>query len=169
MTLRQGQATWQHDAHTSAIAGSAPAAARQAAADFLGSETAVLSKALVGYARVSTCAQRLDRQTHALEAAGRIRIFTDRLSGKNTDREELTKALDPLRSGDTLVVPSLDRFARSWPTSSRSSPSRAAFQSLKEALAAPAKEEARRLGGQLARPWCCSATPPPPAPRNWPR
>ncbi|MEU1736541.1 recombinase family protein [Streptosporangium sp. NPDC020145] len=113
MTLRQGQVARQHDAHTSAIAGSAPAAARQAAADFLGSETAVLSKALVGYARVSTCAQRLDRQSHALEAAGCIRIFADKLSGKNTDREELTKALDHLRSGDTLVVPSLDRLARS--------------------------------------------------------
>ncbi|WP_336216998.1 recombinase family protein [Nonomuraea sp. LPB2021202275-12-8] len=35
------------------------------------------------------------------------------MSGKNTDREELTKALDYLRPGDTLVVPSLDRLARS--------------------------------------------------------
>jgi DNA invertase Pin-like site-specific DNA recombinase len=34
-------------------------------------------------------------------------------SGKNADRAELAKALDYLRPGDTLVVPSLDRLARS--------------------------------------------------------
>ncbi|GAA2212821.1 hypothetical protein GCM10009850_082830 [Nonomuraea monospora] len=86
---------------------------RQVADDLLGAEPAVLTGALVGYARVSTRDQRLDRQTRALEAAGCIRIFADKLSGKNTDREELTKALDYLRPGDTLVVPSLDRLARS--------------------------------------------------------
>ncbi|MFC5833136.1 recombinase family protein [Nonomuraea insulae] len=86
---------------------------RQAADDLLGAEPTVLTGALVGYARVSTRDQRLDRQTRALEAAGCIRIFADKLSGKNTNREELTKALDYLRPGDTLVVPSLDRLARS--------------------------------------------------------
>lgn len=69
--------------------------------------------ALVGYARVSTKGQLLDRQIAALEAAGCQRIFSDKKSGKNAEREELQKALDYLRPGDTLVVPSLDRLGRS--------------------------------------------------------
>ncbi|PSK95757.1 DNA invertase Pin-like site-specific DNA recombinase [Haloactinopolyspora alba] len=68
---------------------------------------------LIGYARVSTRDQNLDRQTDALEAAGCSRIFTDKASGKLASRPELDKALDYLRPGDTLVVPSLDRLARS--------------------------------------------------------
>ncbi|WTD22776.1 recombinase family protein [Streptomyces hirsutus] len=67
----------------------------------------------MGYARVSTKGQLLDRQIHALNAAGCIRIFADKKSGKNAEREELWKALDYLREGDTLVVPSLDRLGRS--------------------------------------------------------
>jgi DNA invertase Pin-like site-specific DNA recombinase len=69
--------------------------------------------ALIGYARVSTKGQLLDRQIAALEAAGCQRIFSDKKSGKNAEREELQKALDYLRPGDTLVVPSLDRLGRS--------------------------------------------------------
>ncbi|MDX2709462.1 recombinase family protein [Streptomyces sp. PA03-6a] len=67
----------------------------------------------MGYARVSTKGQLLDRQIHALNTAGCIRIFSDKKSGKNAEREELWKALDYLREGDTLVVPSLDRLGRS--------------------------------------------------------
>lgn len=69
--------------------------------------------ALIGYARVSTKGQNLDRQLVLLEGAGCQRIFSDKKSGKNTEREELWKALDYLRTGDTLVVPSLDRLGRS--------------------------------------------------------
>jgi hypothetical protein len=69
--------------------------------------------ALVGYARVSTKGQLLDRQIHALTEAGCVRIFADKKSGRNAEREELWKALDYLRVGDTLVVPSLDRLGRS--------------------------------------------------------
>ncbi|WP_329414749.1 recombinase family protein [Nocardia vinacea] len=69
--------------------------------------------ALVGYGRVSTKGQLLDRQVAALTAAGCQRIFTDKKSGKNADREELWACLDYLRLGDTLVVPSLDRLGRS--------------------------------------------------------
>jgi DNA invertase Pin-like site-specific DNA recombinase len=69
--------------------------------------------ALVGYARVSTKGQLLDRQIAALEAAGCQRIFSDKKSGKNAEREELQKALDYLRPNDTLIVPSLDRLGRS--------------------------------------------------------
>jgi DNA invertase Pin-like site-specific DNA recombinase len=64
-------------------------------------------------ARVSTSGQLLDRQQHALAEAGCLRIFADKLSGKNADRLELAACLDYLRPGDTLVVPSLDRLSRS--------------------------------------------------------
>jgi DNA invertase Pin-like site-specific DNA recombinase len=80
--------------------------------DLLAPVPAVRSGALVGYARVSTKGQLLDRQIHA-HPAGCIRIFADKKSGKNAEREELWKALDYLREGDTLVVPSLDRLGRS--------------------------------------------------------
>ncbi|WTD20758.1 recombinase family protein [Streptomyces hirsutus] len=67
----------------------------------------------MGYARVSTKGQLLDRQIRALTDAGCSRIFSDKKSGKNAEREELRKALDYLQPGDTLVVPSLDRLGRS--------------------------------------------------------
>ncbi|WP_425583032.1 recombinase family protein [Streptomyces mauvecolor] len=82
-------------------------------ADLLAPVPAVRTGSLVGYARVSTKGQLLDRQIHALTEAGCIRIFADKKSGKNAEREELWKALDYLREGDTLVVPSLDRLSRS--------------------------------------------------------
>jgi DNA invertase Pin-like site-specific DNA recombinase len=81
--------------------------------DPLATEPAGTSGALIGYGRVSTRGQLLDRQMAALTAAGCIRIFADKKSGKNAEREELWKALDYLRPGDTLVVPSLDRLGRS--------------------------------------------------------
>jgi DNA invertase Pin-like site-specific DNA recombinase len=79
----------------------------------LAPEPAVRTGALIGYARVSTSGQLLDRQQHALAEAGCIRVFADKLSGKNSDRPELAACLDYLRPGDTLVVPSLDRLSRS--------------------------------------------------------
>ncbi len=69
--------------------------------------------ALIGYARVSTSGQLLDRQQHSLAEAGCLRIFADKLSGKNADRPGLAACLDYLRLGDALVVPSLDRLSRS--------------------------------------------------------
>ncbi|MFJ6752773.1 recombinase family protein [Streptomyces sp. NPDC091266] len=69
--------------------------------------------ARIGYTRVSTKGQKLDRQIAALEAAGCARAFADKKSGKNAERDELSKALDYLRPGDSLVVPSLDRLGRS--------------------------------------------------------
>ena len=81
--------------------------------DLLAAEPAALTGALIGYARVSTRDQLLDRQLAALNTAGCIRIFADKKSGKNAEREELGKALDYLRPGDILVVESLDRLGRS--------------------------------------------------------
>lgn len=76
-------------------------------------EPAAAAGALVGYARVSTSRQLLDSQVHALDEAGCIRIFTEKVSGRSADRPELVACLDFLRPGDVLVVPRLDRLARS--------------------------------------------------------
>jgi Resolvase, N terminal domain len=81
--------------------------------DLLAPEPANLTGALIGYARVSTSGQILDRQTRALTEAGCIRIFADKLSGKTAGRPELAACLDYPRAGDTLVVPGLDRLSRS--------------------------------------------------------
>lgn len=84
-----------------------------ATAERLVAEPAARTGTLVGYGRVSTREQNLDRQEIALTAAGCIRVFTDKKSGKNADRPELDACLDFLRPGDTLVVLSLDRLSRS--------------------------------------------------------
>jgi DNA invertase Pin-like site-specific DNA recombinase len=67
----------------------------------------------IGYARGSTGGQKLDRQIDALTAAKCRRIFADKKSGKNDLRPELTACHAFLQTGDTLVVPSLDRYGRS--------------------------------------------------------
>jgi len=69
--------------------------------------------ALVGYGRVSTRDQHLDRQLTALNAAGCVRVFADKLSGRNVERPQLWACLDYLRPGDVLVVVSLDWLGRS--------------------------------------------------------
>jgi len=69
----------------------------------------------VGYARVSTTDQNLDRQIEALEQAGAEKIFQEKMSGKSmTERLELQKALQFLREKDTLIVESLDRLGRDY-------------------------------------------------------
>jgi hypothetical protein len=83
--------------------------------DPLAPEPANLAGALIGYARVSTSGQNLDRQTRALTEAGCIRVFAGKQPGKTAGRPELAACLDYLRAGDTLVVPSLDRLSRSRP------------------------------------------------------
>ena len=69
--------------------------------------------AIIGYARVSSKEQNLDRQIDALVKAGAEKIFTDKLSGKNTDRPELKKAIAYIRDNDIFLVSSLDRLGRS--------------------------------------------------------
>ena len=68
---------------------------------------------LIGYARVSTQDQNLDLQTEALTKAGCKKIYNDKISGSRAERPGLTKALEMLREGDTLVVWKLDRLGRS--------------------------------------------------------
>ncbi len=67
---------------------------------------------LIGYARVSTRDQNLDRQRDALTAAGCGRIFEESLSGKNAERPELWRCIDYARPGDTIVVLELWRLGR---------------------------------------------------------
>jgi DNA invertase Pin-like site-specific DNA recombinase len=73
---------------------------------------------LIGYARCSTVLQDLTAQREALAALGvpDERIYLDKgLTGTNRTRPGLDQALAAVRSGDTLVVPKLDRLARSVP------------------------------------------------------
>ena len=67
----------------------------------------------IGYGRVSTADQNLSSQEDALNHAGCDRVFTDTFTGTKRDRPELSKALDLLRQGDTLVITRLDRLGRS--------------------------------------------------------
>jgi DNA invertase Pin-like site-specific DNA recombinase len=77
-----------------------------------------VSGTLVGYARCSTAGQDLTAQRQTLRALGvaEQRIYLDHgLTGRHRDRPGLALALAAVREGDTLVVPKLDRLARSVP------------------------------------------------------
>lgn len=68
----------------------------------------------LGYARVSTTKQDLERQIDALTATGIAadRIYVDRKSGATTDRTGLTTLLEYARDGDVITVHTLDRLGR---------------------------------------------------------
>ena len=63
----------------------------------------------IGYVRVSSFDQNPERQ---LEQVSVNRLFTDKASGKDTQRPELERLLAFVREGDTVVVHSMDRLAR---------------------------------------------------------
>ena len=63
----------------------------------------------IGYVRVSTLDQNEKRQ---LEGQVLDRVFTDKASGRDTGRPQLTELLRFARDGDTVVVHSMDRLAR---------------------------------------------------------
>ena len=67
----------------------------------------------IGYVRVSTLLQNPDRQESALSDCDRV--FVDYCSGKDTNRPELEKMLTYIRKGDTVIVESFSRLARSLP------------------------------------------------------
>jgi len=64
---------------------------------------------LIGYVRVSSLEQNTERQ---LEGETLDKTFTDKASGKDTERPQLQAALEYIREGDTLVCHSMDRLAR---------------------------------------------------------
>jgi DNA invertase Pin-like site-specific DNA recombinase len=77
-----------------------------------------MSRILIGYARCSTDRQDLTAQRHALHELGVSddRVYLDHgMTGRNRKRPGLEQALAAVREGDTLVVPKLDRLARSVP------------------------------------------------------
>lgn len=67
-----------------------------------------------GYARVSTKEQDLTRQITALENAKCDKIYYDKKSGKDMNRDELNKLLSTIRKNDTIVVTDIDRLGRNF-------------------------------------------------------
>ncbi|WP_407541109.1 recombinase family protein [Deinococcus radiomollis] len=65
---------------------------------------------IVGYIRVSTADQNSERQ---LDDLSLDKTFTDKASGKDTNRPQLQNLIEYVRDGDTVVIHSMDRLARS--------------------------------------------------------
>ena len=70
--------------------------------------------ALIFYARVSSKGQNLDRQLARAKQVQTDKIFTDKFSGKNTNRPGLQQMMKFIREGDTVEVVSLDRLSRNY-------------------------------------------------------
>ena len=72
-------------------------------------------KKIFGYARVSSKDQNLDRQIRTLKEYVKSEkdIYTDKRSGKDTERENYQRLREIVREGDIIVCTELDRFARS--------------------------------------------------------
>lgn len=69
---------------------------------------------IIGYARVSSTDQNLDRQINAFNKFGVDKIFSDKMSGKNFQRTNYIKMTTSLKQGDVLVVKSIDRLGRNY-------------------------------------------------------
>ncbi len=71
---------------------------------------------IYGYARVSAKDQREARQVRALNEYGvpHQNIFVDKQSGKDFDRPAWLLMMKRIRSGDLLVVSSIDRLGRNY-------------------------------------------------------
>jgi len=68
----------------------------------------------IGYLRVSSQGQNLDRQLAMLEDFNIDKLFQEKVSGKDTERPEFQKILDYIREGDCVIVASLDRLGRDY-------------------------------------------------------
>ena len=70
---------------------------------------------IVGYARVSSIDQNLQRQLANLKAFGVEKIFTENRSGKSVENRPIfQEALNFVRMGDRFVVESIDRLGRNY-------------------------------------------------------
>ena len=69
--------------------------------------------AKIAYIRCSTEDQNPARQEETMRSLGCVKVFTDMLSGKDTNRPGLQAMLEYVREGDTLYVESFSRLARS--------------------------------------------------------
>ncbi|SDX99131.1 recombinase family protein [Eubacterium barkeri] len=67
----------------------------------------------IGYIRVSTEEQNETRQEVIMEQLDASKVFIEKLSGKDTNRPQLKAMLNYVREGDTVVVESYSRLARS--------------------------------------------------------
>jgi DNA invertase Pin-like site-specific DNA recombinase len=70
---------------------------------------------IIGYARVSSTDQNLERQIDNLKTFGVEKIFTEKQSGKSVEnRPVFQEALNFVRMGDRFVVESIDRLGRNY-------------------------------------------------------
>ena len=67
----------------------------------------------VGYVRVSTKEQNTARQEELMKRLGVSKVFEEKISGKNMNRPKLKAMMEFVREGDTVVVESYSRLARS--------------------------------------------------------
>lgn len=69
-----------------------------------------------GYVRVSTKEQNIDRQLVEMYAQGLNdkTIFIDKQSGKDFERDKYQKLKKKLKSGDLLIIKSIDRLGRNY-------------------------------------------------------
>ncbi|WMJ24329.1 recombinase family protein [Paludicola sp. MB14-C6] len=67
----------------------------------------------IGYIRVSTISQNIDRQVDALSQCGCEKIFIDKCTGTKANRPQLEKLFEQLRKNDIVIVTELSRFGRS--------------------------------------------------------
>lgn len=66
----------------------------------------------IGYIRVSSSSQNLDRQIDEMGKLHLDKVYQEKISGKDTNRPQLQQMLENIRSGDTLTVLSIDRLGR---------------------------------------------------------
>lgn len=66
----------------------------------------------IGYIRVSTEEQNTARQEKMMQEQHCVKVFSEKVSGKDTNRPELKKLFDYVREGDTVIVESYSRFSR---------------------------------------------------------
>ena len=67
---------------------------------------------VIGYVRCSTEEQNEERQLQMMQEHHAEKIFMDKRSGKNTDREKYKEMMSFVREGDTVITESISRIAR---------------------------------------------------------